>query len=70
MVLLANSLRYQSRALEDISVNLPGHSDGRICMVPEAAGRVWEGGGIEEQGVPATEGGKQEAENNMEERSF
>lgn len=68
MVLPAN--RYQSRALEDVSVKLPENSDGRICVVPEAAGRVWEGGGTEEQGVPATDGGKQEAESNMEERRY
>lgn len=51
-------------------MNLPGHSDGRICVAPEASGRVWEGGGTEEQGVPATGGGKQEAETNMEERRY
>lgn len=58
MVLPAKWLRYQSRALGDVSVNLPGHSDGRICVVPEAGVTVWEGGGTEEQCAPAAEGGK------------
>lgn len=60
----AKWLRYQCRALEDVSE----HSDGGICVVPEAGGMVWEGGGTEEQRAPATEGGKQGAESNVEER--
>lgn len=40
-------------------MNLLGHSTGRICVVPEANGRVWQEGGTEEQCVPAPEGGKQ-----------
>lgn len=62
----AKWLRYQCRALEDVSE----HSNGGICVVPEAGGTVWEGGGTEEQRAPATESGKRGRKQRGREKTF